>query len=257
MIPLTALVTGASAGLGEEFARLLAKDGHNPVLVARNGQRLQQLADELRQRYGVTPHVFPCDLSQPGAAQELYAALRQADLCIDILINNAGFGLNGKYYENPAEQEFALLQVNVVAVAQLTRLILPGMVARGLGRVLNIASTAAFQPGPGMAGYFASKAYVLSLSEALAEELKGTGVSVTALCPGPTETEFIDRAGMEESLLFKLAKQSAHKVASIGYQAMLKGEAVVVPGVHNWAVTQTVRLAPRSVARSLAGFLVK
>lgn len=257
MIPLTALVTGASAGLGEEFARLLAKDGHNPVLVARNGQRLQQLADELRQRYGVTPHVFPCDLSQPGAAQDLYAALRQADLCIDILINNAGFGLNGKYYENPAEQEFALLQVNVVAVAQLTRLILPGMVARGLGRVLNIASTAAFQPGPGMAGYFASKAYVLSLSEALAEELKGTGVSVTALCPGPTETEFIDRAGMEESLLFKLAKQSAHKVASIGYQAMLKGEAVVVPGVHNWAVTQTVRLAPRSVARSLAGFLVK
>ena len=257
MIPLTALVTGASAGLGEEFARLLAKDGHNPVLVARNGQRLQQLADELRQRYGVTPHVFPCDLSQPGAAQELYAALRQADLCIDILINNAGFGLNGKYYENPAEQEFALLQVNVVAVAQLTRLILPGMVARGLGRVLNIASTAAFQPGPGMAGYFASKAYVLSLSEALAEELKGTGVSVTALCPGPTETEFIDRAGMEESLLFKLAKQSAHKVASIGYQAMLKGEAVVVPGVHNWAVTQTVRLAPRSVARSLAVFLVK
>ena len=257
MIPLTALVTGASAGLGEEFARLLAKDHHNLILVARNEQRLQQLADELRQRYEVTVHIFACDLSRPGAAQELYDAVRAADLTIDMLINNAGFGLNGKFHENPAQQEFALLQVNVVALAQLTRLVLPGMVARGLGRVLNIASTAAFQPGPHMAGYFASKAYVLSLSEALAEELKDSGVSVTVLCPGPTQTEFIDRAGMEESLLFRLTKQSATKVASIGYKAMLKGEAVVVPGLHNWAVAQTVRFAPRSMARSLAGYLVK
>lgn len=257
MISLTALVTGASAGLGQEFARLLAKDKHNLVLVARSEERLQQLADELRQRYGVTVHVFASDLSRPGAAQELYDALRAADLTIDILINNAGFGLNGKYHTNPAEQEFALLQLNVVAVAQLTRLLLPGMVARGLGRILNVASTAAFQPGPHMAGYFASKAYVLSLSEALAEELKDTGVSVTVLCPGPTQTEFIDRAGMEESLLFKLTKQSATKVATIGYKAMLKGEAVVVPGLHNWAVTQTVRFAPRSMVRSLASFLVK
>lgn len=257
MIPLTALVTGASAGLGEEFARLLAKDGHNLVLVARNEQRLQHLADELRQRYRVEVQVFTSDLSQPGAAETLYQAVRAAGLSIDILINNAGIGLNGKFYQNPVEQEFALLQLNVVALAQLTRLFLPGMVARGLGRVLNIASTAAFQPGPHMAGYFASKAYVLSLSEALAEELKDTGVSVTVLCPGPTETEFIDRAGMEESLLFKLAKQSAAKVAKIGYQAMLKGETTVVPGIHNWALTQTVRIAPRRLARSLAGYLVK
>ena len=150
-----------------------------------------------------------------------------------------------------------MLQVNVVALAQLTRLLLPGMVARGYGKVLNVASTAAFQPGPHMAGYFASKAYVLSLSEALAYELKDTGVSVTALCPGPTQTEFIERAGMKESLLFTLSKSSAKKVAQVGYQAMQRGEATVIPGLHNWALAQTVRFTPRQVVRSLASMLVK
>jgi short-subunit dehydrogenase len=174
-----------------------------------------------------------------------------------LLINNAGFGLNGKYHENPAEQEFALLQLNVVTLAQLTRLLLPGMVARGWGRILNVASTAAFQPGPHMAGYFASKAYVLSLSEALAYELKDTGVSVTVLCPGPTQTEFVERAGIGESLLFKLSKQSAEKVANIGYKAMLNGETLVISGLHNWALAQSMRFVPRSVARAVASWLVK
>ena len=202
-------------------------------------------------------HVFACDLSVPGAAQELYDAVRDANLTIDMLINNAGFGLNGKFHANPAQQEFALLQVNVVALAQLTRLVLPGMVARGLRAR---AEHRLYRRIPARAAHgrlFCLKAYVLSLSEALAEELKDSGVSVTVLCPGPTQTEFIDRAGMEESLLFRLTKQSATKVASIGYKAMLKGEAVVVPGLHNWAVAQTVRFAPRSMARSLAGYLVK
>ncbi len=253
----TALVTGASAGLGVEFAKLLAQDGHNLVLTARSQDRLQRLADELRQQYGIRAQVFARDLSQPGAAPALVEALDQAGLAIDILINNAGFGLNGKYHENLAEQEFALLQLNVVALAQLTRLLLPDMVARGWGRVLNVASTAAFQPGPYMAGYFASKAYVLSLSEALAHELKDTGVSVTVLCPGPTQTEFTERAGIKESRLFKLGAQPAETVASSGYQAMLKGETVVIPGLHNWALAQSVRFIPRGMARALASWLVK
>lgn len=253
----TALVTGASAGLGVEFAKLLAQDGHNLVLTARNQDRLQRLADELHQQHGIRAQVFARDLSQPGAAPALIEALDQAGLTIDILINNAGFGLNGKYHENPAEQEFALLQVNVVALAQLTRLLLPGMVARDWGRILNVASTAAFQPGPHMAGYFASKAYVLSLSEALAYELKDTGVRVTVLCPGPTQTEFTERAGIKESLLFKLSVQSAETVANSGYQAMLKGEAVVIPGLHNWALAQSVRFTPRGMTRALASWLVK
>ena len=257
MLPSTALITGASAGLGVEFAHLLAKDHNNVVLVARSEDKLQQLAADLEKRYGIKAHVFASDLSLPGAAQALVESLRLADLKIDVLINNAGFGTNGKFHENPAEQEFAMLQVNVVALAQLTRLLLPGMVARGYGKVLNVASTAAFQPGPHMAGYFASKAYVLSLSEALAYELKDTGVSVTALCPGPTQTEFIERAGMKESLLFTLSKSSAKKVAQVGYQAMQRGEATVIPGLHNWALAQTVRFTPRKVVRSLASMLVK
>lgn len=257
MLPSTALITGASSGLGVEFAHLLAKDHHNVVLVARSEDKLQQLAGELQKRYGIKAHVFACDLSLPGAAQALVESLQLANLKIDVLVNNAGFGTNGKFYENPAEQEFALLQVNVVALAQLTRLLLPGMVARGYGKVLNVASTAAFQPGPHMAGYFASKAYVLSLSEALAYELKDTGVTVTALCPGPTQTEFIERAGMKESLLFTLGKSSAKKVALAGYQAMLRGETTVIPGLHNWALAQTVRFTPRKVVSSLASMLVK
>jgi hypothetical protein len=257
MTSRNALVTGASAGLGVEFAKLLAQDGHNLVLTARNQDRLQRLADELQQEHSIRAQVFARDLSQPGAAPALVEALDQAGLTIDILVNNAGFGHSGKYHENPAEQEFALLQVNVVALAQLTRLLLPGMVARGWGRVLNVASTAAFQPGPHMAGYFASKAYVLSLSESLAYELKDTGVSVTVLCPGPTQTEFTERAGIKESLLFRLSAQSAEKVAEIGYQAMLKGEAVVIPGLHNWALAQSMRFVPRGVARAVASWLVK
>ena len=257
MTSRTALVTGASAGLGVEFAKLLAQDGHDLVLTARNQDRLQQLADELQRQHGVCVKVFARDLSQPGAAPALVEALTAAGLTIDLLINNAGCGLNGKYHENPAEQEFALLQLNVVALAQLTRLLLPGMVARGWGRILNVASTAAFQPGPHMAGYFASKAYVLSLSEALAYELKDTDVRVTVLCPGPTQTEFTERAGIKESLLFKLSAQSAETVAEIGYQALLKGETIVIPGLHNWALAQSIRFTPRRMARTLASWLVQ
>ncbi|HZC76160.1 MAG TPA: SDR family oxidoreductase, partial [Ktedonobacterales bacterium] len=195
----TALVTGASSGIGEELARLFARDGYDLVLVARGKTQLEALAAELRQRHGVSLTVLATDLAQPAAAQAIYDELTRAGITVDVLVNNAGYATYGSFTEIPAETELAMLQVNMAALTHLCKLFLPPMVRRGSGRVLNVASTAAFQPGPLMAAYYASKAYVLSLSEALANELRGTGVTVTALCPGPTRSGFQSRAKMEDS----------------------------------------------------------
>ena len=196
-----ALITGASGGIGEDLARLIAAGGRDVVLLARSAAKLQALADELTRSHRVSSTVVAMDLSAPGAADEVARTLAERRISIDMLVNNAGFGTLGEFArEDPVEQS-RMLQVNVVALTMLTRFLLPGMLERRRGRILNVASTAAFQPGPVMAVYYASKAYVLSLSLALTEETAGTGVTVTCLCPGPTRTGFQERAQMGKSRL--------------------------------------------------------
>ena len=249
-MPEAALVTGASGGIGEELARLLAAGGHDLVLVARSADRLGALASELSRAHRIAAAVIPQDLSDPDAAERLDAALRTRDIAIDILVNNAGFATYGPFVDTPEADEARLLQVNVVALTMLTKKLLPAMVRRRRGRVLNVASTAAFQPGPWMAVYYASKAFVLSFSEALTSETEGTGVTVTCLCPGPTETGFQDRAKMRESKLFaSISVMAPREVARAGYDGMMAGRAIVIPGFRNKLVPQFARLAPRAVVR--------
>ena len=242
-----ALVTGASAGIGRELARILAREGHDLVLVARREPELTALAAELKERYAADSRVITSDLSKARAAQTLVKELGPSAQ-IDVLVNNAGFGGHGAFYERNREEDLRQIAVNITALTDLTRLLLPGMVERRRGRILNVASTAAFQPGPFMAVYYATKAYVLSFSQALAEELSGTGVTVTTLCPGVTETEFQRVAGVEDVPLTKgPLSMSAAAVAEAAYKGMAHGKLLVIPGVHNKVGAQATRLAPRRV----------
>jgi uncharacterized protein len=248
----TALVTGASGGIGEDIARLLAADGRNVVLLARSVGKLQALADDLQRAHRITATVLVQDLSIPSAAQAVAEALDRQKLTIDILINNAGFGTRGPLAETDAAAIEQMLNVNVVALSMLTRRLLPGMIERRRGRILNVASTAAFQPGPYMAAYYASKAYVLSLSEALSTETEGTGVTVTCLCPGPTRTGFQSRANIENVRLLRvLNTMSSADVARAGYDGMIAGRALVVPGLLNKVTVQANRFSPRSLSRKI------
>ena len=252
-MPETALVTGASGGIGEDLARLVASSGRDLVLLARSAAKLQSLADELARAHRITATVLPADLSEPGAADDIARTLAERRLNIDILMNNAGFGTFGEFARENAQEHLRMLQVNVVALTMLTRFLLPGMLERRRGRILNVASTAAFQAGPLMAAYYASKAYVLSFSLALTDETADTGVTVTCLCPGPTRTGFQERAQMNESRLFRMTSvMSAADVARAGYDAMMAGRALVVPGVVNKIGAQSVRLVPRRVAAKIA-----
>jgi hypothetical protein len=243
----TTLVTGASGGIGEELARLYAADGSDLVLVARSRERLQSLADELSGKHHVEARVVARDLSDPSAPREIFDELAAEGVEIETLVNNAGFGSYGLFAETDLAHEMRLLQVNVVALTHLTKLFLPGMLARRRGYVMNVASTAAFQPGPLMAVYYASKAYVLSFSEALSNETEGSGVIVSALCPGPTETGFVAAAGMEQSKLFERGAMTAREVAEAGYRGMLDGKRLVIPGLRNSLVARTVGLMPRGL----------
>jgi short-subunit dehydrogenase len=255
---MTALVTGASGGIGEELARLFAADGHDLVLVARSRDKLARLAAELEAKHGVAAHVLASDLARAESPQEIFDQLRGGGVEVDALVNNAGFGSYGLFAETDPESELDLLRVNVVALTHLTKLFLPGMLARRRGYVMQVASTAAFQPGPLMAVYYASKAYVLSLSEALANECAGTGVVVSALCPGPTETGFVAAAGMEQSKLFDRGAMTARDVAAEGYRGLLAGKAVVIPGFRNSLVARTVGMMPRGlVTRVVRGIQEK
>jgi uncharacterized protein len=243
-----ALVTGASGGIGLELARLFAGDGHDLVLVARGGERLGSIGRDLEERFRVQVRTLPRDLSNPIAPLSLY------DECgeIDFLVNNAGFGHRGSFAEQDPVMLSEMLQVNMGALTQLTRMFLPAMVERGSGRVLNVASLAAFQPGPLMAAYAASKAYVLSFSEALRQELDGSGVTVTALCPGPTRSSFAERAGMARSGLNASAQMEPYEVAREGYAGMMAGKSVVIPGKVNRLGAIGSRLVPRSLAAGIA-----
>jgi len=243
---MIALITGASSGIGEELARLFAARKYDLVLVARSLDKLQSLSAELSRAHGVQARPLAADLADPAAPPQLFQTLEGA--AIDVLVNNAGFGARGAYARIDYEIEARMIQLNVAALAHLTRLFLPGMLARRSGKVLNVASTAAFVPGPFMAVYYASKAFVLSFSEALAEELQGTGVTVTALCPGPTRTNFAATAGIEDSTLFRTTPQMhARTVALAGYQALMAGRRVVVPGWSNRMTVLSTRLAPRTL----------
>jgi hypothetical protein len=240
----TALVTGASAGLGAEFARLCAADGYDVVLVARSAPRLAALAASLASTYSVKARPLVADLSSPAAPPEIFAQMSGTP--VDLLINNAGFGVRGAYAETDWARESSLMQVNMVSLAHLTKLFLPEMLRRRSGRILNVASTAAFVPGPFMAVYYASKAFVLSFSEALSNEVEGTGVSVTVLCPGPTRTEFAEAAGIADSSLFHGPTMGAAEVALVGYRAMMAGKPSVIAGARNRWTMRGARLIPRS-----------
>ena len=242
----TALITGASAGIGLELARVFARRKHDVVLVARRGERLREIASDLESEFGISAHVIVVDLAATDGAAALHAEVNERGLEIEYLINNAGFGTFGPFVQTDVEETMDLVRLNIGALTELTALFLPAMVAQHSGRVMNVASAAAFQPGPLMATYYASKAYVLHLSEALNEELEGKGVSVTALCPGPVRTEFQEVAGMEKSGLV-LGKRliSVEEVAEIGYQAMMNGQAFVVPGLASKFLAFTIRFAPR------------
>src|SRR5215467_9127847 len=239
-----ALVTGASSGIGIELARQLARDGHDLVLSARRAAPMHALAAEL-EAHGADSVVIPVDLSKPRAASELAAAVETRGLIIDVLVNNAGLGGIGRLDQLDRGRVNEMLHVNVVALTELTRLLLPGMVARRRGRVLLVASTASFQPGPRMAAYFATKAYVLSLGEALAYELRGTGVTVTTLCPGATATNFFKTAGANEIAL--QPAMSPSEVARIGYRALTAGRRVAITGTLNRILALGGRYAPHSL----------
>ncbi|HEX8600061.1 MAG TPA: SDR family oxidoreductase [Chloroflexia bacterium] len=249
----TALVTGASGGIGYELARLFALDGYNLVLVARSADKLGDMKQQYEARAGISVHTIVKDLAQPTAPQEIFDELQREGMAVDVLVNNAGFTEFGRFLETSLEKELQLMQVNIVALTHLTKLFLPGMVERGWGKVLNLASTAAFFPGPLMAVYYASKAYVRSFSEALWAELEGTGVTVTVLCPGPTETGFQKRGNMEDSRLVAGRKiMDARTVARIGYRAMMQGRMLVVTGLKNWLNVEATRFIPdKMLARTV------
>jgi short-subunit dehydrogenase len=246
----TALITGASGGIGLELARLFAAGGYDLVLVARSAGRLEELAGELRGRHGVAARALAKDLAAPESPEEIFRELEAAGVAVDVLVNNAGFATFGPFVEIDLGKELEELQLNVVTLTHLTKKFLPGMLARRRGGVLNVASTAGFQPGPLMAVYYATKAYVISFSEALAEELGGTGLTVSVLCPGPTETGFQRRAGMENSRLFSglLRVADAASVARAGYEGFRAGKRVVIPGLINKAGVQAIRATPRALA---------
>ena len=241
----TALVTGASSGIGMELARIHAERGGDVVILARRGNRLTALKDELEAAHQVKVHVLVEDLADPDAPYRVHDQLTSQGIAIDYLINNAGFGYRGLFHEQELERNEEMVQVNITAVMALTRLFVPEMISRGRGRVLNVASMAGFVPGPLQAVYYATKAFVISFTEATANELRGTGVTVTALCPGPVETEFIERAAGKKITDYK-GCASARDTALCGYDAMLKGKTIIVPGFFSKIVIHgLLRLAPR------------
>lgn len=251
------VITGASAGLGEGFARALAAQKRNLMLVARREDRLAALATELAGRDGVHVETLALDLAAPDAAGRLVAAAEAAGLTIDELINNAGFGLRGGFTALDLDRQRQMIALNCTTLVELCHHVLPGMIARKRGGILNVASTAAFQPGPWMAVYYATKAFVLSFSEALHEEARPHGVRVAALCPGPTKTEFGDVADMSDSALFKTFAAAPDQVVKDGLAALAGNQAVKISGAFNTIMAESIRFTPRVLARRIAGGLQK
>lgn len=242
------LITGASGGIGKELAKLFAKDGHDLVLVARNEKTLNDVSNELSNKFGISTMIIPKDLSLPTAADEIFDELKKRSIVLDTLVNNAGFGSYGAFIKTDLKISIEMIQVNIMALTHLTRLFVPEMVKNGKGNILNVASLAAFPPGPYMNVYYSTKSYVLSFSVALNEELKGTGVSVTALCPGPTSTNFQKRIGLTSAETFSIKSMSAEKVAMIGYNGMKKHKTIILPGRINKLTAFMLRFVPQKTA---------
>jgi uncharacterized protein len=253
----TALITGASEGIGYELVKLFAKDGYDCVLAARNKKKMDQLAAEVEKSFGIKTRVIAKDLSLPKSAQEIFDELNAAGVPIDVLINNAGLGLCGDFAKSDMDMNMHLLQVNMLSLTKLTWLFLPGMIKRKYGKIMNVGSIASYAPSPNFALYNASKAYVLFFSEALREELKGTGVTVTCLCPGATDTQWQERAGAKEIRLNKVRIVGPQPVAQAGYKGMMKGKRVVVPGLDNKFTVLSAKLAPRALTLKVARFLTQ
>jgi hypothetical protein len=251
----TALVTGASAGLGAELCSLFARDGHDLVLVARRRDKLEERAAEIVKEFAVTATVFAEDLTDASAPTRITQALAERGIEVEFLVNNAGFGTAGRFSDLDPKREMEMIQVNVAAPVLMTRLLLPAMLARRSGRILNVGSTAGFQPGPFMADYYASKAFVNSFTEALAFELRGTGVTATVACPGATATEFAQVAGIAESRLFQAGTMGAREVAAHAYRAMMQGRRLAIPGFKNKLGPQALRVAPRSAVLAMTAAL--
>lgn len=253
MASTTALITGASSGIGLELSELFAKNNTNLVLVARSESKLKELADRLQKQYNIKVYLLTKDLSKYDTAKEIFDWCSSQEIVVNFLVNNAGFGDFGMFSESKWEKQLQMINLNITTLSYLTHLFLPSMVARKQGRVLNVASTAAFQPGPLMAVYYATKAYVLHFSEAIANELSGTGVTVTALCPGATESGFQAAADMQESKLVKGKKLPTSKeVAEYGYKAMMQGKAVAIHGTMNYLMANSVRFTPRDLVVKIA-----
>lgn len=247
------LITGASGGIGLELARVFAAHGHSLILAARSTDKLIALKNELEKKYSVSAEVITKDLSRPESPRELFAETRQKNLSVSILVNNAGFGIYGHFSETNLDKELEMLRLNILSLTELTKLFLAPMLERKSGKILNLASTAAFQPGPVMACYYASKAYVLSFSEAIANELKGTGVTVSALCPGPTESDFQSRADINMNIsLFKASGiMSAAEAARAGYEGLMRGKRVILPGFMNKVTPLGMRFLPRNFVTAI------
>ncbi len=248
----TVLITGASSGLGMGLAKLFAADGSDLVLVARREDRLIELANELKAEHGIEVHVLPKDLSKKSAPKEIFGHLKKEKIQIDVVVNNAGFGNKGTIAELDADLQMDMLQVNAAALTHLTSLFLPGIVERGYGGILNVGSLAGFQPGPNLAVYYATKAYVLSYTEALAEEITNPNIKISCLAPGPVRTEFGEKSDLEDSLLFKMSLLDMEPVVEAGYQGFRKGKTIVIPGIKQQIVPFLNRFTPRILVRKIA-----
>ncbi len=252
----TVLITGASAGIGLEFAKIFAKEKYDLVITARNETKLNELANEIKNKNNVKVNVLAIDLSKQNAGERIFNELKNENIVIDILVNNAGLGVFDNYWEIELQDEQNMLQVNIMALVGLTILFAKDMVNRGGGKILNVASTAAFQPGPTMAGYYASKAFVLSYSQAVDFELRQKGVQVSTLCPGPTITEFQIRANMEDVNLFKKGfVMSPEEVAQIGYNGLMKGKPVIIAGAMNKISAMSSKISPSKVSMKIVNWL--
>ena len=248
----TALITGASSGIGLNFSHKYAEAGHDVILVARSVSKLQSLSAELESKYKIKAHVIPSDLSQPGSVKALYIQVKELGLEVDVLINNAGFGLFGEFEKTELSKELDMIQVNITALTELSKYFGADMVERRKGQILNVASTAAFQPGPLMAVYYATKAYVLSLTEALANEWEQYGIKVMALCPGATKTGFRDTADLQESKLFQSGVMSVENVVEEAYKQMSdKGKVIIIPGLRNKILAKSIRFMPRKMVTNI------
>lgn len=247
-----ALVTGATEGIGYELAKCFARDRHDLVLVARNREKLERVTAEISSSCGVRVSTIVQDLSIHDGAGRVFDEVRRQGVTVDFLVNNAGVGTYGLFAEADLERELAMMRLNMISLTALTKLFLPEMLRRRRGRILNVASTAAFEPGPLMAVYYATKAYVVSFTEALANELQGSGVAASVLCPGPTRSGFEQSAGMSASKLFRRrGVMKASDVAGIGYRGFMKGKTTIIPGLRNKILVFSVRLGPRKLLPSI------